>query len=164
MPAWSGSPPAWAPADGAQALVSSALDSWGRLDVVVNNAGIARDRMLVDLGESDWDDVVRVHLESTFLVTQRAAQHWRARSKEGEDLDIMAARYSSATRPRSRNGTPSTSNSRSAWPTPTDTRTRPPERTSRVAMAFASTTGWWYGRTMTAESTSMRDVAPAVRP
>lgn len=74
-------------ADGADALVATAVDAWGRLDVVVNNAGITRDRMLVNLSEDDWDDVLRVHLKSTFLVTQRAAQHWRACAKAGEAVD-----------------------------------------------------------------------------
>jgi NAD(P)-dependent dehydrogenase (short-subunit alcohol dehydrogenase family) len=72
---------------GADGLLRTALDTWGRLDVVVNNAGIARDRMLVNLSEEDWDDVLRVHLKSTFLVTQRAARHWRERSKAGDELD-----------------------------------------------------------------------------
>lgn len=74
-------------AAGAETLVATTLEAWGRLDVVVNNAGIARDRMLVNLNEDDWDDVLRVHLRSTFLVTQRAAQHWRARVKAGHDVD-----------------------------------------------------------------------------
>lgn len=74
-------------ADGAESLVATALDAWGRLDVVVNNAGIARDRMLVNLSEDDWDDVLRVHLKSTFLVTRRAAQHWREQVKAGQELD-----------------------------------------------------------------------------
>ena len=72
---------------GADGLLATALDTWGRLDVVVNNAGIARDRMLVNLSEDDWDQVVQVHLKSTFLVTQRAARHWRERTKAGETVD-----------------------------------------------------------------------------
>jgi NAD(P)-dependent dehydrogenase (short-subunit alcohol dehydrogenase family) len=74
-------------AAGADALLGGALDTWGRLDVVVNNAGIARDRMLVNLSEDDWDAVVRVHLKSTFLVTQRAARHWRELAKAGDTVD-----------------------------------------------------------------------------
>lgn len=73
--------------EGADGIVHAALDTWGHLDVVVNNAGITRDKMLVNLSEEDWDAVLRVHLKSTFLVTQRAAQHWRACSKAGEDVD-----------------------------------------------------------------------------
>jgi NAD(P)-dependent dehydrogenase (short-subunit alcohol dehydrogenase family) len=74
-------------AGGADGMISAALDAWGRLDVVVNNAGITRDRMLVNLSEDDWDAVLRVHLKGTFLVTQRAAQHWRERSKAGDTID-----------------------------------------------------------------------------
>jgi len=77
-------------AAGADGLLGVALDTWGRLDVVVNNAGIARDRMLVNLPEDDWDAVIRVHLKSTFLVTQRAARHWRERSKAGAPVDARA--------------------------------------------------------------------------
>lgn len=72
---------------GADSLIATATDTWGHLDAVVNNAGIARDKMLVNMSEADWDDVLRVHLKSTFLVTQRAASHWRARSKAGDAVD-----------------------------------------------------------------------------
>ena len=75
----------------------------------------------------------------------------------------MAARYSSAMRPRSPNGTPRMSNSRSAWPTPIEIRSRPPESRSSVDTAFANTTGWWYGSTITLESTTRRVVAPATK-
>jgi NAD(P)-dependent dehydrogenase (short-subunit alcohol dehydrogenase family) len=74
-------------AGGADGMISTALDAWGHLDVVVNNAGIARDRMLVNMSEEDWDAVLRVHLKGTFLVTQRAARHWRERSKAGDAVD-----------------------------------------------------------------------------
>jgi NAD(P)-dependent dehydrogenase (short-subunit alcohol dehydrogenase family) len=74
-------------AGGAEIMIGAALDAWGRLDVVVNNAGITRDRMLVNMSEDDWDDVLRVHLKGTFLVTQRAGQHWRERSKAGDTID-----------------------------------------------------------------------------
>jgi NAD(P)-dependent dehydrogenase (short-subunit alcohol dehydrogenase family) len=83
-------------AEGADGLVTTALDRWGRIDAVVNNAGIVRDRMLVNLSETDWDDVIRVHLKSTFLVTQRAAQHWRAQAKSGDRVDARVINTVSA--------------------------------------------------------------------
>jgi NAD(P)-dependent dehydrogenase (short-subunit alcohol dehydrogenase family) len=63
-------------------MVSAALDAFGRLDVVVNNAGITRDRMLFNLSDEDWDQVVRVHLRGRFLLTRNAAAHWRSVAKE----------------------------------------------------------------------------------
>lgn len=62
-------------------LVSAAVDTFGSLDIVVNNAGVLRDKMLFNLSESDWDDVVRVHLKGHAAVSRAAAVHWRAASK-----------------------------------------------------------------------------------
>ncbi|KFG05168.1 SDR family oxidoreductase, partial [Streptomyces scabiei] len=69
--------------DGAASLVRTALDTYGRLDTLVNNAGFLRDRMLVNLDEDDWDAVLRVHLKGHFLPLQHAAAHWRAEAKAG---------------------------------------------------------------------------------
>jgi NAD(P)-dependent dehydrogenase (short-subunit alcohol dehydrogenase family) len=69
---------------GAEQLVTAAVDAYGRLDVVVNNAGIVRDRMVVTMDEHEWDAVMRVHLKGTFATTHFAALHWRDRSKAGE--------------------------------------------------------------------------------
>src|SRR5919112_4029485 len=69
---------------GAERLVTAAVDASGRLDVVVNNAGIVRDRMVVTMDEDEWDAVMRVHLKGTFATTHFAALHWRERSKAGE--------------------------------------------------------------------------------
>jgi NAD(P)-dependent dehydrogenase (short-subunit alcohol dehydrogenase family) len=62
----------------AQAMVSSAIEQFGRLDVLVNVAGILRDRMVFNMSEQEWDDVIRVHMRGTFNTTKFAAAHWRA--------------------------------------------------------------------------------------
>ncbi|MEU1328990.1 SDR family oxidoreductase [Streptomyces sp. NPDC005865] len=72
-----------ATSEGAASLVRAALDTYGRLDTLVNNAGFLRDRMLVNLGEDDWDAVMRVHLKGHFLPLKHAGAHWRAEAKAG---------------------------------------------------------------------------------
>ena len=70
--------------DGAERLISQAIDEFGRLDVLVNNAGILRDRMLVNMTEDEWDAVIKVHLKGTFAPSRHAAAYWRDRAKRGE--------------------------------------------------------------------------------
>ncbi|MEU6662853.1 SDR family oxidoreductase [Streptomyces sp. NPDC046821] len=72
-----------ATSEGAASLVATAVDTFGRLDTLVNNAGFLRDRMLVNLDEDDWDAVMRVHLKGHFLPLKHAAAHWRAEAKAG---------------------------------------------------------------------------------
>ncbi|WP_328683953.1 SDR family oxidoreductase [Streptomyces sp. NBC_00343] len=72
-----------ATAAGAASLVATALETYGRLDTLVNNAGYLRDRMLVNLDEDDWDAVMRVHLKGHFLPLKHAAAHWRTEAKAG---------------------------------------------------------------------------------
>ncbi len=73
--------------EGAGRLVQNALDAFGRLDVLVNNAGFVRDRMLFTTSEEEWDAVIRVHLKGHFAVTRHAAEYWRGRSKGGDAVD-----------------------------------------------------------------------------
>ena len=69
--------------EGAASLVRTAVETYGRLDTLVNNAGFLRDRMLVNLDEDDWDAVLRVHLKGHFLPLKHAAAHWRAEARAG---------------------------------------------------------------------------------
>jgi NAD(P)-dependent dehydrogenase (short-subunit alcohol dehydrogenase family) len=71
---------------GGKGLVDQAVDTFGSLDILVNNAGILRDKMSFNMDESDWDDVIRVHLKGHFTATHHAAVYWRNRSKSGEDV------------------------------------------------------------------------------
>jgi NAD(P)-dependent dehydrogenase (short-subunit alcohol dehydrogenase family) len=73
--------------DGAARLIQAALTSYGQLDVLVNNAGILRDRMLVNMTEDDWDGVIRTHLRGVFAPTRHAAAYWRERAKAGQGND-----------------------------------------------------------------------------
>jgi NAD(P)-dependent dehydrogenase (short-subunit alcohol dehydrogenase family) len=81
--------------DGARRAVDAALDAWGRIDALVNNAGILRDRMFVNMTEDDWDVVVRGHLRSTFCASRVAADHWRERTKAGETVRASLVNVSS---------------------------------------------------------------------
>jgi NAD(P)-dependent dehydrogenase (short-subunit alcohol dehydrogenase family) len=73
--------------DGAKDLIEQAIDSFGRLDVLINNAGILRDRMVFSMTEEEWDAVIRVHLKGTFAPSHHAAAYWRERSKAGAAVD-----------------------------------------------------------------------------
>jgi NAD(P)-dependent dehydrogenase (short-subunit alcohol dehydrogenase family) len=79
----------------AKALVDEALARFGRLDVVVNNAGFVRDRMFVSCTEEEWDAVVRVHLRGHFCVARHAAAHWRDEAKAGRTPDARIVNTSS---------------------------------------------------------------------
>ncbi|TFH23270.1 MAG: SDR family NAD(P)-dependent oxidoreductase [Myxococcales bacterium] len=76
-------------------LVKTAIDSFGGLDVVVNNAGFVRDRMFVSCTEDEWDAIIRVHLKGHFAVSNAACAYWRQQSKEGKDVDARIINTSS---------------------------------------------------------------------
>jgi NAD(P)-dependent dehydrogenase (short-subunit alcohol dehydrogenase family) len=81
--------------DDAGAMVRQAIDTFGRLDVLVNNAGILRDRMIFSMSEAEWDDIVSVHLKGHFCPTRHAAAYWREQSKAGEPVDARIINTSS---------------------------------------------------------------------
>jgi NAD(P)-dependent dehydrogenase (short-subunit alcohol dehydrogenase family) len=66
----------------ADAIMAATVDDLGRLDIVVNNAGVTRDRMLFNMSDEEWDTVIRIHLRGHFLLGRNAAAHWRRQAKE----------------------------------------------------------------------------------
>jgi NAD(P)-dependent dehydrogenase (short-subunit alcohol dehydrogenase family) len=81
--------------DGARRLIETAIESFGDLNVLVNNAGILRDRMLVNMSEAEWDEVIRVHLKGHFAPLHFAAAYWREQSKAGNDVNAAVVNTSS---------------------------------------------------------------------
>lgn len=67
---------------GAKAMIDDAISNFGGLDILINNAGILRDRMMVNMSEAEWDAVIKVHLKGTFAPSHHAAQYWRQEAKK----------------------------------------------------------------------------------
>ncbi len=81
--------------DGAERLVNTAVDTFGRLDVLVNNGGFLRDRMLATMSEDEWDAVIRVHLKGHFAPMRHASTYWRTQAKAGNPVDARVINTSS---------------------------------------------------------------------
>jgi NAD(P)-dependent dehydrogenase (short-subunit alcohol dehydrogenase family) len=81
--------------EGSQRLINTAIETFGHLDTLVNNAGILRDRMIFNMTEEEWDAVIRVHLKGTFCTTRWAAAYWREQVKAGETNDARIINTSS---------------------------------------------------------------------
>jgi NAD(P)-dependent dehydrogenase (short-subunit alcohol dehydrogenase family) len=81
--------------DGARQLVACAIESFGRLDALVNNAGFVRDRMFASMSEQEWDDVVRVHLKGHAATMRHAVDYWRGQAKAGAPVAARVVNTSS---------------------------------------------------------------------
>ena len=81
--------------DGAGRLVRQAIEHFGRLDTLVCNAGIVRDRMIVNMSVEEWDAVIKVHLRGMFCPVRHAVDHWRAQSKAGNPVEARIVTTSS---------------------------------------------------------------------
>lgn len=81
--------------EGGERLIQCAIDTFGELHVLVNNAGILRDRVLVNLSEDDWDSVINVHLKGHFVPTRHAATYWREQAKAGHPVKAAIINTSS---------------------------------------------------------------------
>ncbi|MDT7795204.1 MAG: hypothetical protein QOD59_4645 [Mycobacterium sp.] len=81
--------------DAAARIVATAIEAFGRLDTVVNNAGMLRDRMFVNMSPQEWDDSIRVNLRGHFCVSRHAAAYWRDQSKAGTPVDARIVNTSS---------------------------------------------------------------------
>ena len=79
----------------AEGIIEQAIATYGRLDGVINNAGILRDRVLVNMSEDDWDAVMHVHLKGHFVPTHHAANYWREKAKAGEKVQASIINTSS---------------------------------------------------------------------
>ena len=79
----------------AKAMIDQAIETFGGIDILINNAGILRDRMIFKMEESDWDAVINVHLKGTFAPTHHAAVYWREQSKAGNQPDARVINTSS---------------------------------------------------------------------
>jgi NAD(P)-dependent dehydrogenase (short-subunit alcohol dehydrogenase family) len=82
--------------DGGESLVQTAVDAFGELDALVNNAGILRDSFIGGMSEEQWDAVIKVHLKGHFIPLRAATDHWKARSKAGEEVKAAVVNTASA--------------------------------------------------------------------
>ena len=117
--------------EGAQRLINTAIETFGDLHVVVNNAGILRDRVLVNMTEEEWDAVIAVHLKGTFAPSRWAAAYWREQSKAGKPTDGRIINTTSVSGIYGNRARPTTGPPRPASPrSPTSLRSSSPATAS----------------------------------